>query len=85
MKIKAKEWMNEEGELNIISKTQKELAQSPKSQQIFSQYSFFKQNGLTANAQEIRKNVNLAMDLAYERDTEWGPSERFDAPSNYGF
>ncbi len=85
MKIKAKEWMNEEGELNIISKTQKELAQSPKSQQIFSQYSFFKQNGLTVNAQEIRKNVNHAMDLAYERDTGWGPSERFDVPSNLGF
>ncbi|KTC88615.1 hypothetical protein OQJ18_01980 [Fluoribacter dumoffii] len=84
MKIKGQQWMNEEGELNLVSKTQKELAKNSESIKVLLQFHLFKQNGLTQNAQQIRKNVNLAMDIAYERDAGIAQNERWDTPSNFG-
>ncbi|KTD05419.1 hypothetical protein OQJ19_13270 [Fluoribacter gormanii] len=82
MKVRAHEWMNEDGELDLISETQKKLAQSPTAQRVLSQYRFFKENGLATSAQEIRNNVNNAMEIAYERDTDFAPNERFDIENN---
>ncbi|CAM2798939.1 Uncharacterised protein [Legionella steigerwaltii] len=82
MKVKAYEWMSENGELNLASKSQKELAQNPKSQEVLSQYRFFKENGFAIDAQKIRKNVNHAMEIAYERDAGFGPSEHLDHANN---
>ncbi|MCW8407987.1 hypothetical protein OQJ13_03255 [Legionella sp. PATHC035] len=85
MKMKRHEWMNEDGELNLVTGTQKKLAQSPQSQALVSQYLFFKQHDLTG-AQQIRKNVNHAMEIAYERDVGFGPNEHVDLPhNNFGY
>ncbi|WP_392536784.1 hypothetical protein [Legionella sp. 227] len=85
MKMKPNEWMNEDGELNLITRTQKKLAQAPQSQVIFSQYLFFKQHDITG-AQQIRKNVNNALEIAYERDVGFGLTEHVDLPhNNFGY
>ena len=78
------EWMKEDGELNLISKSQRKLAQSTTGQHVLLQYGLFKANGLTTYAQEIRDNVNNAMELAYEQDTNAIQIEKVDL-GNTGF
>ncbi len=78
--------MKEDGKLDLVSKSQKTLAQSTTGQQVLLQYGLFKAKGLTNQAQEIRDNVNNAMEIAYEQDTNAIQIERVDlGNTSFGF
>lgn len=64
-----RDWISDEGQVRAISKSQFELVNSEPGIKTYNQFNFFKQSGRSDKAQELRDNMNAAMQLAYERDT----------------